>query len=293
MKFTCSKCGRVYNLDASKIPDGKKTAKCKVCGGIIPLEVKAKAFEASTDLQKCKKCGYTRQDSDYCPEWQCPSCGIAYGKIANNESGPKEEIINEPNKETPKAENIASNIQNNFFPKEKIAIVYICFALILGYFIGREHLRYEIGKVIEEGVAKVADGIGKGFGPSKKRERLTEKTITGKALSVKLLGKKLVEENYQEFISISLLIKNTLDKEISACQGTLVFSDVLGNVILKTKLKNQKEIKVDETIHWSGGIKYNQFIDEHKKLLNSSKHFLRVKYILETAIYTDGKTEFF
>ena len=29
---------------------------------------------------KCPGCGYVRKDNEYAPEWQCPSCGIAYNK---------------------------------------------------------------------------------------------------------------------------------------------------------------------------------------------------------------------
>ena len=29
---------------------------------------------------KCPKCGYTRKFGETAPEWQCPSCGIAYAK---------------------------------------------------------------------------------------------------------------------------------------------------------------------------------------------------------------------
>ena len=30
---------------------------------------------------RCPKCKYNRKESDSNPEWQCPSCGIAYGKF--------------------------------------------------------------------------------------------------------------------------------------------------------------------------------------------------------------------
>lgn len=36
----------------------------------------------------CPKCSYTRSPSEECPDWQCPSCGIAYDKFkaSDNES---------------------------------------------------------------------------------------------------------------------------------------------------------------------------------------------------------------
>lgn len=31
-------------------------------------------------VQKCPKCAYVRKSTDTAPDWQCPSCGIAYAK---------------------------------------------------------------------------------------------------------------------------------------------------------------------------------------------------------------------
>ena len=33
---------------------------------------------------KCPKCSYKRQPSDTTPDWQCPSCGIAYAKFTGD-----------------------------------------------------------------------------------------------------------------------------------------------------------------------------------------------------------------
>jgi hypothetical protein len=33
-----------------------------------------------TDATRCGKCGYIRQPTDTAPDWQCPSCGVAYAK---------------------------------------------------------------------------------------------------------------------------------------------------------------------------------------------------------------------
>lgn len=34
----------------------------------------------SSQHYACPKCGYTRQDGDAAPAWQCPACGVAYEK---------------------------------------------------------------------------------------------------------------------------------------------------------------------------------------------------------------------
>lgn len=33
---------------------------------------------------KCPKCGYQRVETDSVPDWQCPSCGVAYNKVASS-----------------------------------------------------------------------------------------------------------------------------------------------------------------------------------------------------------------
>lgn len=38
---------------------------------------------------KCPKCEYFRKEGETNPEWQCPSCGIAYSKILNKDKNAK------------------------------------------------------------------------------------------------------------------------------------------------------------------------------------------------------------
>jgi hypothetical protein len=39
-------------------------------------------------MQTCPKCGYVRKSTDIAPDWQCPSCGIAYAKFRAAPPGP-------------------------------------------------------------------------------------------------------------------------------------------------------------------------------------------------------------
>ena len=36
---------------------------------------------------QCPKCRYSRRDTDTAPDWQCPSCGVAYSKAAEAARG--------------------------------------------------------------------------------------------------------------------------------------------------------------------------------------------------------------
>ena len=35
---------------------------------------------------RCQKCGYVRKAEDMAPEWQCPSCQVAYAKVSDSSS---------------------------------------------------------------------------------------------------------------------------------------------------------------------------------------------------------------
>lgn len=37
--------------------------------------------------QICPKCSYIRQATDSCPDWQCPSCQVAYSKAGGDTAG--------------------------------------------------------------------------------------------------------------------------------------------------------------------------------------------------------------
>lgn len=52
-------------------------------------------------MQKvCPKCGYTRKQSDYAPDYECPACGIVYHKYVQKQdaapSGVGQNTVNQP-----------------------------------------------------------------------------------------------------------------------------------------------------------------------------------------------------
>jgi predicted RNA-binding Zn-ribbon protein involved in translation (DUF1610 family) len=44
-------------------------------------------FYVETTMQTCPKCQYQRKPGDEAPDWQCPSCGIAYAKYSEAQHG--------------------------------------------------------------------------------------------------------------------------------------------------------------------------------------------------------------
>lgn len=72
ISLNCSNCGKKYNIDKGKIPQGAKSAKCK-CGTAIPLKWDVAPVSFATS---CPKCGYVRQSKQN----ECPECGIIYDR---------------------------------------------------------------------------------------------------------------------------------------------------------------------------------------------------------------------
>lgn len=76
---------------------------------------------------KCPNCGYIRKPDDLCPEWQCPSCQMAYNKIAQRN------IYFDAARETIRSNLIiTSNNQPSILKAIVIAVLVCCF-LYIGY----------------------------------------------------------------------------------------------------------------------------------------------------------------
>ncbi|ACD96265.1 hypothetical protein [Trichlorobacter lovleyi] len=76
---------------------------------------------------KCPNCGYIRKPDDLCPEWQCPSCQMAYNKIAQRN------IYPDAARETIRSNLIiTSNNQPSILKAIVIAVLVCCF-LYIGY----------------------------------------------------------------------------------------------------------------------------------------------------------------
>ncbi|MCI5189688.1 MAG: hypothetical protein D3905_07785 [Candidatus Electrothrix sp. AS4_5] len=191
------------------------------------------------------------------------------------------------------------NSINNFLPKNRMVVIYILISLLTGYFVGREHMKYEIKNVIIAGAESVAKGFGKGFLnnplPNGKNTdtNQTKKYKNKVTFPVKILEKKFVDDKYKNYIYISLQFKNTLKRNIRAYQGVLEISDVLENEIISVNLKHQDMLQRGENFIWKGSINYNQFIDRHIELRNTSLKDLNVKFFLNKVIYDDGSSESF
>ncbi|MCI5166299.1 MAG: hypothetical protein D3903_09430 [Candidatus Electrothrix sp. GM3_4] len=301
MDCFCSNCEKKYSINPSKIPVGRKYAKCKACGGKIPLQT----------AKKCRKCGYIRKSTDTAPDWECPGCGIIYEKIENvtqksnkvdkkikDTDGKDKEKKQNKIKHDAKEEdnNTPSILSKKKFDYNKYTLFYVFFSLVIGYFAGREHVKYEMRKIFKSGIESIADGINRGGDNKSSKMKAgdkNKKTKEIKMLPVKILDKRYEKKEYQDYISISLEFTNNLKKALRAYQGYTVFTDILGNKIITVTLKNQEIVEEGETFIWAGTINFNQFMQSHIELKNTSLDDLRIKFVLDKVIYADGTEEKF
>lgn len=66
---------------------------CPMCGKIVTATAEGESKSTGKTPLKCPQCEYERKPTDKTPEWQCPSCHIAYNKHPNSKTEPTIEIF--------------------------------------------------------------------------------------------------------------------------------------------------------------------------------------------------------
>jgi DUF2939 family protein/uncharacterized protein DUF4339 len=112
-------------------------------------------------------------------------------------------------------------------------------------------------------------------------------------LKINLMSKTFKPANpsasdYQAELRFSISIANQDAKDIRAFDGVLTFTDLLGNNIFSSKIAINDPIGAGRSIVWNGGVKYNQFMDDHQRLRNESQDNLKIKFVSRKILYSDG-----
>jgi len=208
----------------------------------------------------------------------------------------------------------ASKLQNRIYFKWKQLRItenpYILTGLffltaLTGYFVGREHVKYEIRQVF----TGAADGFRKSMtdvmAPLKNFGRNSASMPTElkgnsdvdkpklQTFPVSLNEKTLRKSDYIENIEFIITIDNILDRPIKAFEGRLLFKDVLGKLVLGANMSYRDGIAAKARVAWSGTIRYNQFMTEHREFINLEKDQLVSELIIYKVAYDDGTTEEF
>ena len=171
--------------------------------------------------------------------------------------------------------------------------------LIVGYFVGREHLKYEMRNALQSAVRELAptlSGAATVAEPKKPELPPTSKPSGPPPLELLLTKKGFKASNptggdYEDYITFQLSIKNLSDKGIRAFDGIITFTDLLDNQIMASKLAINEPIQAASTYIWDGAIKYNQFIDAQQRLRNAPKDNLKIVFNTKKVLFTDGTTK--
>jgi len=129
--------------------------------------------------RKCLKCGYERMAHDIVPEYECPQCGAIYSKVealkslnSNKISHTGDHDKSKQQKQKPsiqkrnKNTNSTSSKQDSNFDQSRgsrashlILLIVCILSLIIGYFAGREHIKYEISTEIATVANKIENVV--------------------------------------------------------------------------------------------------------------------------------------
>lgn len=72
--------------------------------------------------------------------------------------------------------------------------------------------------------------------------------------------------DYQDYFSIELMVQNNTTQDVRAVRGTIVFTDLFGDSLLRSRITISDPIPAEDTIRWNGTIDYNFMNDQHRRL---------------------------
>ncbi|WP_435102301.1 hypothetical protein [Arhodomonas sp. AD133] len=181
--------------------------------------------------------------------------------------------------------------------------------IAVGYFAGREHLKYELRAAMAD--AWSGFSLGDPFTddtppldreqpePSASESSSASTPTIGPTLPVKLVAKEYRDMDLQrssnpdEHIYLELQMSNALGRDLRAFRGMLVLRDMLGDTITKLRLKDNTPREAGTTWLWRGATGYNPFGERDKALRNASIDNITVSFQLQKVVYADGSSEEF
>lgn len=247
----------------------------------------------------CPKCRYTRTAADTAPSGECPKCGVIYAKVKtdkqDNASTVKPEAIRGAKSDPATPERQLDSYDTK---QKKALIVTLVIGLTIGYFAGREHIKYQMRSALTEAVVDIKNTLGAAFGNNKAKgseeKKSQEKVKKIFPITVALVDKGWREGEYgQSSITFAIRITNSTGKDVRAFDGVLEFTDLLGNEILVTKLAINDPVISGQTLDWKGTIEYNQFMDQHRVLRYADQQNIKVRFTLQKTLFSDGTVKDF
>lgn len=250
----------------------------------------------------CPKCQYTRTATDTAPDGECPKCGIIYARakktVPNNLQSSTEPDSGTTSETKYKKSPPVTPPDAASPPQKKQLIFVLILGLAVGYFGGREHLKYQMRSAITEAALEFKNSMKSMFsGGGNEQEKRTEgKRVTEKLKDLPIAA-TLVEKGFQEgeygqdAITFTVSFSNDTGKNVRAFDGILEFTDLLGNEILNANLAVNDPVGAGTTLEWPGSIEYNQFVNKHRNLRNAEPQNIKIRFALQKVLFEDGTTK--
>lgn len=180
----------------------------------------------------------------------------------------------------------------------KTKTILACVAcLIVGYFIGREHLKYQMRSAMQDVVKEMQSGFASVLGDNteqKSEENKTEKThVKDQPLTVEILKKgfspkDLDNRKFEEEVTFALNFINKTGKDIRAFDGVVEFTDLLGNRIIASRVEINERVVQGGSLNWDGALEYNQFMNDHERLRSEPIENLKVSFHVNKILFADN-----
>jgi len=254
------------------------------------------------EFRKCEACG----KSNRLNRKICFSCGakLSKGIVPPEKHEEPSPYSSEPDAITPLGSQQSKLIMDVMSKMDRFTVTVAVISLIVGFFIGREYLKYELRSAMRSAISGVNKGIQDVLGGAKRPTRTSvpaKKSISPKKPSP--IGINLLNKSYHKAdimagdsgdrIDFTLELTNRIDKDMDAFTGAIFFTDIFDRQILKLNFTYDNPLASGETNTWKGGMEYNRFVDSHRKLRSTDSEKISVDLLVKEVIYSDGTRKTF
>jgi hypothetical protein len=237
-------------------------------------------------MKKCLACNTERDLSDGNDPESCPGCGRIYAKVEAVASVPRARTQDK------QPEGFWSDLG-----EAKRTLICVILALVVGFFAGREHLRYQFissFRDVAEGISSAMSG-GIASPPPSSEARQLPKEKLNKVVRAEPITGKMTKKGYfsgeygQDDITFDILFENKTNRDIRGFNGKVIIADILGNVIMRVSVKITDPISANSSIVWGGSIDYNQFLDKHQALRDADIQDIVAEFFATKILFQDGE----
>jgi hypothetical protein len=171
----------------------------------------------------------------------------------------------------------------------------------LGGLLGLEppqHVGKTVGQILEEQrafqeSAKAAEVEQARLAAEAKAKQDAQAEQLRSSIALAVYEKGFVESNwranqYKDLVTIECTYENKSSRDIRAFTGTIRFNDLFDRKLFESSITISDPVAAGTRGTWSGGIEYNEFVDEHQALRNTPLENMKVVWLPASILFADG-----